>query len=62
MKSAQFKEVTTLVAANVEGTISNPNWVIYGTDMLTPEQAAMFDGLFDMEIERLVRIGTIKLK
>lgn len=54
MKFAQVKEVTTLVSVNVEGTINDPdNWVIYGTDTLTPEQE---------EIQRLVRIGTIKIK
>ena len=63
MKSAQFNEVTTLVKVNVQGTINDPeNWVIYGTDTLTPEQEEMFEGLYEMEIQRLVRIGTIKRK
>ena len=63
MKSAQFNEVTTLVKVNVQGTINDPeNWVIYGTDTLTPEQEKMFEGLYEMEIQRLVRIGAIKRK
>ena len=63
MKSAQFNEVITLVSVNVEGTINDPeNWVIYGTDMFTKEQEEMFEGLYEMEIQRLVRIGTIKRK
>ena len=63
MKSAQFNEVTTLVKANVQGTINDPeNWVIYGTDMFTKEQEELFEGLYEMEIQRLVRIGTIKRK
>ena len=63
MKFAQVKEVTTLVSVNVEGTINDPeNWVIYGTDTLTPEQEEMFEGLYEMETQRLVRIGTIKRK
>ena len=63
MKFAQVKEVTTLVSVNVEGTINDPeNWVIYGTDMFTKEQEQMFEGLYEMEIQRLVRIGTIKRK
>ena len=63
MKFAQVKEVTTLVSVNVEGTINDPeNWVIYGTDMFTKEQEDMFEGLYEMEIQRLVRIGTIKRK
>ena len=61
MKFAQVKEVTTLVSVNVEGTINDPeNWVIYCTDMFTKEQEEMFEGLYEMEIQRLVRIGTIK--
>ena len=63
MKFAQVKEVTTLVSVNVEGTINDPeNWDIYGTDMFTKEQEEMFEGLYEMEIQRLVRIGTIKRK
>ena len=63
MKFAQVKEVTTLVSVNVQGTINDPeNWVIYGTDMFTKEQEEMFEGLYEMEIQRLVRIGTIKRK
>ena len=63
MKFAQVKEVTTLVSVNVEGTINDPeNWVIYGTDMFTKEQEELFEGLYEMEIQRLVRIGTIKRK
>ena len=63
MKFAQVKEVTTLVSVNVEGTINDPeNWVIYGTDMFTKEQEQMFEGLYEMEIQRLVRVGTIKRK
>ena len=63
MKFAQVKEVTTLVSVNVEGTINDPeNGVIYGTDMFTKEQEQMFEGLYEMEIQRLVRIGTIKRK
>ena len=63
MKFAQVKEVTTLVSVNVEGTINDPeNWVIYGTDMFTKEQEEMFEGLYEMEIQRLVRIGAIKRK
>ena len=63
MKFAQVKEVTTLVSVNVEGTINDPeNWVIYGTDMFTKEQEEMFEGLYEMEIQRLVHIGTIKRK
>lgn len=63
MKFAQVKEVTTLVSVNVEGTINDPeNWVIYGTDMFTKEQEEMFEGLYEMETQRLVRIGTIKRK
>ena len=63
MKFAQVKEVTTLVSVNVEGTINDPeNWVIYGTDMFTKEQEEMFEGLYEMEIQRLVRIGIIKRK
>ena len=63
MKFAQVKEVTTLVSVNVEGTINDPeNWVIYGTDMFTKEQEEMFEGLYEMEVQRLVRIGTIKRK
>ena len=63
MKFAQVKEVTTLVSVNVEGTINDPeNWVIYGTDMFTKEQEQMFEGLYEMETQRLVRVGTIKRK
>ena len=63
MKITQMNEVTTLVKANVQGTVNDPNnWIIYGTDMLTPEQEEMFEGLYEMEIQRLVRIGTIKRK
>lgn len=63
MKFAQVKEVTTLVSVNVEGTINDPeNWVIYGTDMFTKEQEEMFEGLYEMEVQRLVRVGTIKRK
>ena len=63
MKFAQVKEVTTLVSVNVEGTINDPeNWVIYGTDMFTKEQEEMFEGLYEMETQRLVRVGTIKRK
>ena len=60
MKHAQFNEVTTLVKANVAGTTNNPDWVVYGTDMFTDEQKELFDGMFEMEIQRLVRVGTIK--
>ena len=63
MKFAQVKEVTTLVSVNVEGTINDPeNQVIYGTDMFTKEQEEMFEGLYEMEVQRLVRVGTIKRK
>ena len=63
MKFAQVKEVTTLVSVNVEGTINDPeNWVIYGTDMFTKEQEEMFEGLYEMEVQRLVRVRTIKRK
>ena len=63
MKFAQVKEVTAIVSANIVGTTNDPdNWIIYGTDMLTPEQIELFDGLYDLEIQRLVRVGTIKRK